>query len=376
MNRDWLERDFYRLLGVDREADEEEIKKAYRKLAQELHPDTNPGADAAERFKEVSEAYAVLSDAEKRQEYDQVRDLGAGAFRGYGGFGGGGGYRGQRVRVEDLFGEGGPDLGDIFGNFTRRNSRRRAGEDQTAHLLLSFEDAVSGVTTSVEAYGEALCVRCRGRGAEPGSRVEKCRPCDGEGTVSSNQGVFSFADPCPHCRGSGQLVTKPCVTCRGSGRQRRTRRINVKVPAGVKNGGKIRLPGKGAPGSGGGPPGDLLVRVQVEPHPIFTRRGNDLHMKLPLSFTDAALGAKVQAPTLNGSVTLKIPAGTPSGRIFRVGKQGVATASGQPGDLLVEAEVTVPAKLPRAARKMLEEFRERFEGGGNGSHRRRKKKDD
>lgn len=376
MNRDWLERDFYQLLGVDREADEEEIKKAYRRLAQELHPDTNPGDAAAERFKEVSEAYAVLSDAEKRQEYDQVRDLGAGAFSGFGGFGAGGGYRGRRVRVEDLFGEGGPDLGDFFSNFGRRNSRRRAGEDQTADLRLLFENAIKGTTTSVEAYGEALCVRCRGRGAEPGSQVEQCRPCDGEGTVSSNQGVFSFADPCPHCRGSGQLVTKPCVTCRGSGRQRRTRRINVKVPAGVKNGGRIRLPGKGAPGSGGGPPGDLLVNVQVEPHPLFTRRGNDLHTKLPVSFTDAALGAKVQAPTLNGSVTLKIPAGTPAGRIFRIRNQGVAHASGQQGDLLVEAEVTVPAKLPRAARKMLEEFRERFERGGAGSHRRGKKSDD
>ena len=311
MNRDWRKRDFYQLLGVDREADEEEIKKAYRKLAQELHPDTNPGADAAERFKEVSEAYAVLSDAEKRQEYDQVRGLGAGAFRGFPGFGGGGGYRDDRdealikflvdafkkehgvdlladmssregryalqrlkeaaekARIElsvapetevnlpfitanaagalhlqqkisraefqrltadeNLFGEGGPDLGDIFGNFARRNNHHRAGEDQTTHLLLSFEDAIRGVTTVVDVHGEAICTRCRG---------------------------------------SGQLVTKPCFTCRGSGQQRRTRRINVKVPAGVKNGGKIRLPGKGAPGSGGGLPGDLLVRVQVESHPM------------------------------------------------------------------------------------------------------------
>ena len=311
MNRDWHERDFYRLLGVDREADEEEIKKAYRKLAQELHPDTNPGEDTAERFKEVSEAYAVLSDAKKRHEYDQERDLGAGAFHGFGGFGAGRGYRDdrdealikflvdsfkkkhgvdlladmsssqgrhtlQRLREaaekarielsvapetevnlpfitanaagplhlqqkitraefqrltadEDLFGEGGPDLGDIFGNFARRNNHRRAGEDQTTHLLLSFEDAIRGVTTVVDVHGEAICTRCRG---------------------------------------SGQLVTKPCFTCRGSGQQRRTRRINVKVPAGVKNGGKIRLPGKGAPGSGGGLPGDLLVRLQVESQPM------------------------------------------------------------------------------------------------------------
>lgn len=372
MNRDWLERDFYQLLGVGEEADEEEIKKAYRKLAQKLHPDANPDdAAAAERFKEVSEAYAVLSDEEKRREYDQVRAMGSGAFGGFGeegGFGGGG-FGGQRVRVEDLFGDGGVDLGGIFGGFGRRRNRARAGEDQTARLRLSFEEAVRGAAAVVETDGEAVCSRCRGRRAEPGGGVEVCEQCGGDGTVASNQGVFSFANPCPGCRGSGRIISSPCVSCRGSGRERRTRRIKVKVPAGVADGGTIRLPGKGGPGAGGGPPGDLLVKVRVDAHPVFTRRGKDLHLKLPLSFTDAALGAKVQVPTLNGSVTLKIPPGTPSGRIFAVRKQGVADQRGRPGDLLVETSVTVPSKLPREARKMLEEFRERFESVPSGPER-------
>ena len=359
MNSDWLERDFYNLLGVGEEAGAEEIKKAYRKLAQKLHPDANPDDPvAAERFKEVSEAYAVLSDEEKRREYDQVRAMGSGAF---GGFGEGGGFGGQqRVRVEDLFGDGGVDLDGIFGGFGRRR-RSRSGEDQTARLRLSFEEAVRGAAAVVETDGEAACSRCRGRGAEPGTGVEVCERCGGDGMVASNQGVFSFANPCPECRGSGRIISSPCSACRGSGRERRTRRIKVKVPAGVSDGGTIRLPGKGGPGAGGGPPGDLLVKVRVDDHPVFTRRGKNLHLKLPLSFTDAALGAKVQVPTLNGSVTLRIPPGTPSGRVFAVRKQGVAARRGPPGDLLVETSVTVPAKLPRAARKMLEEFRQRFE---------------
>lgn len=362
MNSDWLERDFYKLLGVGEEAGAEEIKKAYRKLAQKLHPDANPDDPvAAERFKEVSEAYAVLSDEEKRREYDQVRAMGSGAF---GGFGGGGGFGGrQRARVEDLFGDGGADLGGIFGGFGRRRNRPRSGEDQTARLRLSFEEAVRGAAAVVETDGEAACSRCRGRGAEPGTGVEACGRCGGEGTIASNQGVFSFANPCPECRGSGRIISSPCSTCRGSGRERRTRRIKVKVPAGVSDGGTIRLPGKGGPGAGGGPPGDLLVKVRVDDHPVFTRRGKNLHLKLPVSFTDAALGAKVQIPTLNGWVTLRIPPGTPSGRIFAVRKQGAPGRRGQPGDLLVETSVTVPDKLPRAARKMLEEFRERFEAG-------------
>lgn len=361
MHREWLERDFYQLLGVGQEADGEEIKKAYRKLAQKLHPDANPDDPAAaERFKEVSEAYAVLSDETKRREYDQVRAMGSGAF---GGFGEGGGFGGQQVRVEDLFGEGAVDLGGIFGGFGRRRNRARAGEDQTARLRLSFEEAVRGAAAVVEADGEAACSRCRGRGAEPGTGAEVCEQCGGDGTVASNQGVFSFANPCPGCRGSGRIISSPCVSCRGAGRERRTRRIKVKVPAGVSDGGTIRLPGKGGPGSGGGPPGDLLVKVRVDDHPVFTRRGKDLHLKLPLSFTDAALGAKVQVPTLNGSVTLRIPPGTPSGRIFAVRKQGVAGQRGRPGDLLVETSVTVPSRLPREARNMLEEFRLRFESG-------------
>ena len=360
MNRDWLDKDFYKTLEVTKGADDDEIKKSYRKLAQKLHPDANPDDDqAAERFKEVSEAYSVLSDTEKRKEYDQVRAMGAGAFQGArrGGFGTAGG----QVRIEDLFGGAGGNLGDLFGfGGTARGGPQR-GADIAAVLTLPFEDAVRGTTTSVNLDGDAPCSRCRGSGAEPGTPVDVCPTCAGTGTVASNQGFFSFTNPCPQCRGSGRQVTTPCTKCRGTGSERRTRTIKVKIPAGVKEGGTIRLQGKGAPGARGGPAGDLLVKMRIDRHPIFSRRGDDITMKLPLSFTEAALGAKVQVPTLNGPVTLKVPSGTPSGKTFRIRKEGVQRERGRPGDLLVTVEVTVPDKLPKNAKKMLEEFRELYE---------------
>ncbi len=359
MNRDWLEKDFYELLGVTKDASDEEIKKSYRKLAQKLHPDANPDDDqAAEKFKEVSEAYSVLSDADKRKEYDQVRAVGAGAFGGgqYGNFGG------QQVRIEDLFGGMGGNLGDLFGfGGGGRRAGPQRGSDVAAVLHLSFEESIRGTTTTVSVDGDTACSRCRGSGAEPGTPVDVCPTCSGAGTVASNQGFFSFTNPCPTCRGSGRQVSTPCSNCRGSGTERRTRSIKVKIPAGVKDGGTIRLRGKGAPGLRGGPAGDLLVKLRVARHPVFTRKGDDLTMKLPLSFTEAALGSKVDVPTLNGGVTLKIPAGTPSGKTFRIRKEGVQKERGRPGDLLVTVEVTVPEKLPKQARKMLEEFRALYE---------------
>ncbi len=368
MNRDWVEKDFYEVLGVSSDASADEIKRAYRKLAQKYHPDANPDdPKAEERFKDISEAYATLSDPEQRKEYDEVRRLvesgGFGGFGGPGGFGGAGGFGGQRVRVEDLGdllgGLGG--LGDLFGfggaGGRAGRSGPRRGADLTAELYLSFEDAVRGATTTVSVRGEAPCSRCRGSGAEPGTPVRACPTCGGSGTVAQNQGLFSFTQPCPQCHGSGKLIDKPCSQCRGTGTEVRTRNIKVKIPAGVKDGATIRLRGKGAPGRNGGPPGDLLVHVRVGRHPLFTRRGNDLLITVPVTFTEAALGTKVEVPTLDGkTVTLKIPAGTSSGKTFRVRGRGVHPAKGKPGDLLVKVEVVVPRKLSREEKKLLEQL--------------------
>ncbi len=367
MNREWVEKNFYKTLGVSPTASEAEIKKAYRKLAQENHPDTKPDDPAAEaRFKEVSEAYATLSNPERRKEYDQVRQMvDSGDFTGGpGGFGGFG--NGRRVRVEDLsdlFGEGG--LGDLFGGFGRtartRSRGPRRGADLTSTLNISFEDAVKGATTTVAVDGEARCRLCRGSGAQPGTSVDVCPTCAGAGTIASNQGVFSFSEPCPQCRGNGRLIPHPCDRCRGTGRERRVRNIKVKIPAGVKDGDNIRLRGKGAPGSDGGPAGDLIVKVKVGRHPLFGRKGDDLTLRLPITFTEATLGAKVPVPTLDEPVTLKIPAGTNSGKTFRIPKRGVQKEKGRPGNLLVTVEVAVPSRLSREAKRMLEEFKEQYE---------------
>ncbi len=365
MNRDWVDKDFYKVLGVSPDASADEIKRAYRKLAQKYHPDANPNDPSAEeKFKDISEAYATLSDPEQRKEYDEVRRLvETGGFSGFGG--GPGGFGGQRVRVEDLSdllgGLGG--LGDLFG-FGGAGMRGRAGRagpsrgaDLTADLYLSFEDAVRGATTTVSVRGEAPCSRCGGSGAEPGTTVQVCPTCGGSGVVAQNQGLFSFTQPCPQCHGSGRLIETPCSQCRGTGTEVRTRNIKVKIPAGVKDGATIRLRGKGAPGRNGGPPGDLLVHVRVGTHPLFGRKGNNLTITVPITFTEAALGTKVEVPTLDGKpVTLKIPAGTPSGKTFRVRGRGVHPAKGKPGDLLVKVEVVVPRKLSKDEKKLLEQL--------------------
>ncbi len=361
MNKDWVDKDFYQMLGVARDATAEQIKRAYRKLAQRYHPDANPDSKEAEdKFKDISEAYATLSSPEKRAEYDEVRRLvDSGRFRGFGG-----GGTGQQVRIEDLgdlFGGFG-GLGDLFGGATRgRPAGPQRGADLTADLHLSFEEAVRGVTTSLSVRGEATCSHCGGSGAEPGSGVTVCPTCAGNGIVAQNQGLFSFTQPCPECGGSGRLVEQPCRVCRGRGTEVRSRTINVKVPAGVKSGGTIRLKGKGAPGRNGGPPGDLLVRTHVARHPLFRRKGDDLTVRVPISFTEAALGAQIEVPTLDGPVRLKVPAGTVSGKTFRVRGRGVDRGRGRPGDLLATVEVVVPQKLSRDAKKLLQEFRDQYE---------------
>jgi molecular chaperone DnaJ len=359
VNREWLEKDFYAILGVTKSATQDEIKRAYRKLAQKLHPDANPNdATAEDRFKDVSEAYSILSDPEKRSEYDEVRRLGAG---GFGGFAGAGPFAagGQRIRMEDLgdlFGGAG-GLGDLFGGFGgSRGGGARRGADATAELHLSFDDAVRGVTTSVSVRGETICSRCRGTGAEPGTVAHSCPTCKGAGQVAQSQGLFAFPQTCPQCRGAGKLIDSPCTTCRGRGAEVRTRTIKVKIPAGIRDGATIRLSGKGSPGPGGGPPGDLIVQVHVAAHPLFGRKGNDLTLTVPITYTEAALGTKVEVPTLDDHVTLRIPGGTQSGRTFRVRGKGVLPAKGRAGDLLVRIEVLVPKRVSRDEKKLLEQL--------------------
>lgn len=362
--RDYFEKDYYGVLGVPKDASQADIAKAYRKLARELHPDARPGdAQAESRFKEVSEAYSVLASADKRKEYDSVREMvGSQGFRGFGGFPGGGGAAGrggfgQNVNVEDL-------LGDLFGqaagNFggARRStaSTARKGRDLETDLRLSFADAMAGVTTTLRVAGRAACSVCGGSGARPGTSVVRCPTCGGAGVISNNQGLFSFSEPCPTCGGTGRQIPDPCPNCAGSGVESRTREIRARIPAGVKDGARIRLAGKGEAGSYGGPAGDLYVNVHVEPHELFGRRGEHVTLRVPISFAEAALGARITVPTLDEPVTLRVPAGTETGKTFRVKGKGAPAANGKRGDMLVTVDVAVPRKLTRTQRKMLEDY--------------------
>lgn len=358
MNRDWVDKDFYEILGVGSEASPEEIKKSYRKLAQTYHPDANPGNDEAEeKFKEISEAYATLSNVEQRKEYDQVRRMVAsGGYSGYGPRAGG--FGGQQVRVEDLSdllgGIGG--LGDIFGFGSGSRSGPARGADVQSDLSISFEDAAAGITTTVKVKGAAPCTHCGGSGAEPGTQVTTCPTCGGRGVVAQNQGFFSFSQPCPQCRGSGRIIETPCTVCRGSGTETRTREVKVRVPAGVQDGNTLRIRGKGAPGRNGGPSGDLLVRVRVAPSRTFGRKGNDLTLTVPITYSEAVLGTKLEVPTLNGVVKLKIPPGTPSGKTFRVRGKGVVPERGRAGDILVTVQVAVPTKVGKEEKQLIEDL--------------------
>ena len=366
VRREWFEKDYYATLGVPKNASQAEIKKAYRKLAQQHHPDTAKGDPAAEeRFKEISSAYDVLGDGEKRAAYDRVREMGAAGagFGGPGGWPGGaaGGWPGnvryEQVDVDDL-----SDLfGGLFGGAGRRGARGRSGArrgaDLETHVTIPFEDALSGTTVPVTIDGPAACSRCHGSGAEPGTSPITCPRCGGRGEIAENQGFFSMTRPCPECGGSGRLVETPCTRCGGSGTERRTRTLNVRIPTGVKDGARIRVAGKGEPGLGGAAPGHLFVRVSVRRHPVFGRRGDDLTVELPVSFPEAALGAKVEVPTLDGPVTLKVPAGTPSGKTFRIRGRGAPRKGGH-GDLLAKVRVDVPEKLSRDERELLKQLRE------------------
>lgn len=367
--REWFEKDYYRVLGVPETASAKDLKSAFRKLSRQYHPDANPGDTAAEeRFKEVSAAYDVVGDPERRKEYDEVRRLGPAASGFPGGGGGAGGFGGFQ------FQEG--DLGDLFGNLfgrQRQGGRRRGtgphrGQDLEAELHLTFEDAVAGVTTAVHLTSEAPCGTCHGSGARPGTSPVTCGNCGGSGAVADDQGPFAFSSACPACGGRGVRVEDPCPTCRGTGVERRPREVKVRIPAGVDEGQRIRLKGRGGPGRNGGPPGDLYVVVHVSAHQVFRRSGADLALAAPITFAEAALGADITVPTLfDGPVTLRLPEGTRSGRTFRVKGKGVPGAKGT-GDLLVTVEVAVPSKLSAAERKAVEAYRAASEGESPRAH--------
>jgi molecular chaperone DnaJ len=370
VRREWFEKDYYQVLGVPKNASAAEIKKAYRKLAQKFHPDRNRGnKESEERFKEVSAAYDVIGDAEKRAQYDQVREMAASGYTGFGGPQPGGWPAGaDRIRVEGFpFGGEGFDIGDILGMVTGRGGGGRGrgrgrqasrGADLEAEVTIPFEQAMAGTTVPLRIQGPAACPVCRGSGAEPGTAPDVCPQCQGTGTVAEDQGFFSLSRTCPRCGGSGQVIEHPCANCGGSGTVSTTRQLTVRIPPGVKDGQRIRLTGRGEAGSPGGRPGDLFVRVHVEPHPLFGRKDADLTLDLPVTFPEAALGAQIRVPTLNGPVTLKIPAGTASGRTFRIRGRGAPRPKGGAGDLLVTVQVEVPSKLSKDERELLTRLRE------------------
>jgi molecular chaperone DnaJ len=363
VRREWFEKDYYAVLGVPKNASASEIKKAYRKLAQQHHPDANAGNEASEeRFKEISAAYDVLGDADKRTAYDRVRDMGASGFgggfpgAGFGGAPGGAGY--QTVDLGDLTDLFGSMLGGTAGRGGRRaQTRTRRGADLETEVRLSFDDAMSGVTIPVTLDGPAVCTTCHGSGAAPGTTPATCATCGGRGSVAVNQGFFQMEQTCPTCSGTGRTIETPCPTCHGTGATRRSRTVKVKVPAGVKDGARIKVGGRGEPGGAGMPAGDLYVRVRVGEHPIFGRKGDNLTVDLPVSYPEAVLGANVQVPTLNGPVTLKVPAGTESGKTFRVKGKGAPKRGGH-GDLMVTVRVDVPKKPSKREKELLAELRD------------------
>ena len=372
IRQEWFDKDYYQVLGVPKNASEAEVKKAYRKLAQAHHPDANRGdAASEERFKEISAAYDVLGDAEKRKNYDQVRDMVASGF-GRGAPGGRGGTYttgpgGQRVRAEG-FPEGFQagdlgDLGDLFGGLFGGGGRgrgRRAparGPDLQTGVTLSFEEAMRGTTVPIEIKGPAPCATCGGSGAEPGTSPAVCPECGGTGSIAVNQGLFSVSRTCPRCSGTGRIIEHPCHTCHGSGTVRQTRRFSVRIPAGVRDGARIKVKGRGEGGEPGAPAGDLFVVVHVRQHKLFGRSGPDLTLDVPVTYPELVLGANVKVPTLNGPVTLKVPAGTQSGKTFRLRGRGAPKPKGGHGDLLVTVTVDVPKKPGREEKELLERLR-------------------
>jgi molecular chaperone DnaJ len=342
-------KDLYSALGVPKGASADEIKKAYRKLARQYHPDKNPGdEDAEERFKEVQHAYDVLSDLEKRKQYDAF-----GSADGRGGF--------QPGDATFDFGDLG-DFGDIFGGLfgrgrgAQQRSRAERGADLEVEVNLSFEDSLKGIETRIPVEVEAACSECGGSGAKPGTSPKICPDCRGRGVISESQGLFALSQPCPRCRGNGTVIEDPCPRCRGSGRERRTRRYSVKIPPGVKDGTRIKLKGKGEAGVNGGPPGDLHVVTRVAASPVYERRGADLVVDVPLSLAEAALGTEVDVPTPDGPVSMKVPAGSEHGKLLRIKGRGAPKLKGGKGDVLARLRLEVPKKLNKKQRELYEQL--------------------
>ena len=375
-NAEWANKDYYADLGVSKNASADDIKKAYRKLARENHPDKNPGDQVAEdRFKKAAEAYDVVGDEAKRKEYDELKKLlASGGIRG--GFGSGGagfpgGFRStQGFDASDLFGGAGQGggfsadsgLGDIFGGIfnrggsPRQSARPTRGADVETDITLEFQEAAKGTTIPVELTGEAPCNTCHGSGSASG-QPSKCGQCNGSGFTSENKGAFGFSAPCTNCGGTGEVITDPCADCRGRGTVRRTRSITVRIPAGVEDGQKVRLAGQGEAGPNGKPAGDLFVRVHVKEDPVFEREGNNVHVTVPVSFSELALGGAISVPTLDKPVKLKLAPGTPDGRTLRVRGRGVETRTTK-GDLMVTVQVTVPPTLDDEAAEALRAYAE------------------
>lgn len=353
-NADWADKDFYKVLGIAKDADAAAVKKAYRKLARENHPDSKPGDKAAEeRFKAIAEAYDVVGDPPKRKEYDDYRAaVASGGFGQFAGdFGGAEGFD-----VSNLFGglfNGG------FGSTRQRAPRPTKGADVEAQTTLSFVDAVNGTTISLNLTSDQPCPTCHGTGGKPGSKPVVCPECDGAGSVMRSMGGFSVNETCPRCHGQQLVYTEACQTCHGSGRGTSNRKVQARIPAGVDDGQRIRLKGKGGPGEHGGPAGDLYIKVRVLAHPIFTRSGTSLKVDVPVTFDEAVLGAEIKVPTLGGApVTLRVPAGTPNGRTLRVRGRGVPRSDGSKGDLLATIVVDIPSKLPPEAMAAVEAYRD------------------
>lgn len=354
-------RDYYEVLGVARNASEAELKKAYRRLAMKYHPDRNPGDQVAEEhFKEAKMAYEVLSDAQKRAAYDQFGHAGVDPAMGAGagGFGGGPSF-------SDIFGD---VFGDIFSGMrggARGTSQAYRGADLRYALDLTLEEAVFGTTAKIRVPTMVVCETCEGSGAKKGSRPTTCPTCNGVGQVRMQQGFFSIQQTCPRCHGRGTVIPDPCAVCRGSGRVEQQKTLSVKVPAGVDSGDRIRLAGEGEAGENAGPPGDLYVQIQVKPHPIFNREDNNLFCEVPISFATAALGGELEVPTLDGRVSLKIPAETQTGKVFRIRGKGVKPVRGGAlGDLLCRVAVETPVNLTKEQKELLQKFAQSMEEGG------------
>ena len=372
--KDYLEKDYYKVLGVTKTATQDEIKKSYRKLARQYHPDANRGdAESEEKFKGISEAYDVLSDEKSRKEYDEARSLFGGARPR------GGGQGGFGFDLGDLFGNPGQTgtggtppggtgerIGDLFGGlFGRRQTtqRPRRGTDVESEITLSFGEALDGRTVPLRLTSEAACPTCRGTGAKTGTVPRVCPRCEGTGQESRNAGGFAFSEPCRECHGRGLIVDDPCGTCYGSGRAQSTRTIQARIPAGVRDQQRIRLKGKGAPGENGGPNGDLYVLVHVTPHKVFGRSGDNLTLKVPVTFPEATLGAEIKVPVHRGQPkTVRMPPGTPNGRVLRVRGQGASRRDGTRGDLLVTVDVQVPGKIDETTREALEKMAGSLDG--------------